>query len=232
MVEHQAFALHSHAILQQYTLNEHDRVLQFASFSFDTSLEQLFVAWLSGAGSVLMKSNLTATHDLSSFLHNHAITVMDLPPAYWQQMLDIETTAHKLPNLRILILGGEALPLSMARQTIKYFPALTCFNAYGPTEAVITPTMYRLPVMLSDKTTSVAIGRPRANTRIYILDANTNPSHPAFPVNCALQAQDSHAAISTVPNSPQKNSSKSNCSATPSAFTQPVIWRDGSPMAT
>jgi len=181
MVEHQALALHSQAILQQYTLNENDRVLQFASFSFDTSLEQLLVAWLSGAGSVLVKSNLIAAQDLLSFLQNHAITVVDLPPAYWQQMLDIETTAHVLSNLRILILGGEALPISMAQQTIEYFPALTCFNAYGPTEAVITPAIYHLSVILPDNTTYIAIGRPRTNTRIYILDAAHQPQPPWIP---------------------------------------------------
>jgi amino acid adenylation domain-containing protein len=187
MVEHQALALHSQAILQQYTLNENDRVLQFASFSFDTSLEQLLVAWLSGAGSVLVKTNLIAAQDLLYLLKNHAITVADLPPAYWQQMLEIETTAHVLSNLRILILGGEALPISMAQQTIEYFPTLTCFNAYGPTEAVITPTIYRLPEILSDNTTYIAIGRPRTNTRIYILDAQHHPYPPASPANSALQ---------------------------------------------
>jgi amino acid adenylation domain-containing protein len=181
MVEHQALALHSQAILQQYALNDNDKVLQFASFSFDTSVEQLLVAWLSGARSVLVKSNLIAAPDLLTFLKDHAITVADFPPAYWQQILEIETTTPIWSNLRILILGGEALPISMAQQTIEDFPALTCFNAYGPTEAVITPTIYRLPVILSDNTTFIAIGRPRANTRIYILSAQHQPQPPGIP---------------------------------------------------
>jgi amino acid adenylation domain-containing protein len=181
MIEHQALALHCQAILQQYTLNENDRVLQFASFSFDTSLEQLLVAWLSGAGSMLVKSNLIAAQDLLSFLQNHAITVVDLPPAYWQQMLEIETIAKALPALRLLILGGEALLPRLAQQTRSLFPALLCFNAYGPTEAVITPTLYRLPVILPDNTLSVAIGQPRANTRIYILSAQHQPQPIGIP---------------------------------------------------
>jgi amino acid adenylation domain-containing protein len=181
MIEHQALALHCQAILQQYTLNENDRVLQFASFSFDTSLEQLLVAWLSGAGSMLVKSNLIGAQDLLSFLQNHAITVVDLPPAYWQQMLEIETIAKALPALRLLILGGEALLPRLAQQTRSLFPALLCFNAYGPTEAVITPTLYRLPVILPDNTLSVAIGQPRANTRIYILSAQHQPQPIGIP---------------------------------------------------
>ena len=181
MIEHQALTLHSQAILQQYTINENDHVLQFASFSFDTSLEQLLVAWLSGACSVLVKTNLITTQDLLSLLKNHVITVANLPPAYWQQMLEIETIASELPALRMLILGGEALPITLAQQTRESFPALTHLNAYGPTEAVITPCIYYLPAILPNNTTYIAIGRPRTNTRIYILDAQHQPQPPHIP---------------------------------------------------
>jgi amino acid adenylation domain-containing protein len=170
MIEHQALTLHCQAILQQYALYETDKVLQFASFSFDVSLEQLLVAWLNGASSILVKSNLITTLDLWSLVKNQAITVINLPPVYWQQLLEIENFANELPALRMLILGGEALPLGLAQQTREYFPTLTCLNAYGPTEAVITAILYRLPMVLPDNIISVAIGQPRANTRIYILD--------------------------------------------------------------
>ncbi|MGZ4976321.1 MAG: amino acid adenylation domain-containing protein [Methylobacter sp.] len=170
MVGHPALTLHSQAMLQHYGLTENDRVLQFASLSFDTSLEQLFVAWLSGACSVLLSSNLMPAPDLVALLKKHAVTVADLPPAYWQQLLDIATLADDLTHLRILILGGEALPFGVAQQTRQRFPALTCFNAYGPTEATITPCLYRLPTLLADHSPYIAIGKPRANTRIYILN--------------------------------------------------------------
>jgi len=175
MIGHQALTLHSQAMLQHYGLTENDRVLQFASLSFDTSLEQLLVAWLSGACSVLLSSNLMPAPDLVALLKKHAVTVADLPPAYWQQLLDIATLADDLTHLRMLILGGEALPFSVAQQTRKRFPALTCFNAYGPTEATITPCLYRLPLTLTDTTNYIAIGKPRANTRIYILNGQLQP---------------------------------------------------------
>lgn len=182
MVEHGALSLHIQAILQQYMLNENDIVLQFASLSFDASLEQLLVAWLSGACSLLVKSNLITARDLLTLLKNHAVTVADLPPAYWQQMLEIETITDELPALRMLILGGEALPARLAQKTRNGFPALIIFNAYGPTEAVITSAIYRLPAVLSDSTASyISIGRPRANTRICILDAQNQPQPPGIP---------------------------------------------------
>jgi amino acid adenylation domain-containing protein len=181
MVGHQALTLHSEAMLQQYGLAENDRALQFASLSFDTSLEQLLVAWLSGACSVLLASNLIPAADLLALIKKHAITVADLPPAYWQQMLEIATIADDLLSLRMLILGGEALPLSLAQQTRKRFPALACFNAYGPTEAVITPCVYRLPMILTDNSHYVAIGKPRANTPIYILNGQLQAQPVGIP---------------------------------------------------
>jgi amino acid adenylation domain-containing protein len=181
MVAQQAFVLHCHAILLNYPVNQNEKILQFASFGFDASLEQLFIAWLSGASAILVKTNMLTALEILSFLNHHAITVVDFPPTYWQQLLEIETIAEKLAHLRILILGSEALPLSIAQRTRKYFPTLTCFNAYGPTEAVITPSVYHLPAVLPDDITSVSIGRPRANTRIYILNAQHQPQPLGIP---------------------------------------------------
>jgi len=181
MVGHQALALHSQTMLQQYGITENDRDLQFASSSFDVSLEELFVAWLSGACSVLITTNFMLASELLVLIKKHAVTVVNLPPAYWQQMLEIATIAGDLANLRILILGGDALPLSLAQQTRKHFPSLTCFNAYGPTEAVITPTLYRLPMTLTDNAAYIAVGKPRANTRIYILNAQYRPQPVGIP---------------------------------------------------
>jgi len=181
MVGHQALALHSQAMLRQYGITENDRDLQFASSSFDVSLEELLVAWLSGACSVLITTNLMPASDLLALIKKHAVTVANLPPAYWQQMLETATIADDLASLRMLILGGEALPSSLAQQTRKHFPSLTCFNAYGPTEAVITPTLYRLPMTLADNAACIAVGKPRANTRIYILNEQYQPQPVGIP---------------------------------------------------
>ncbi len=176
MVEHSALALHLQAILQHYQPTAADKVLQFASLSFDISLEQLFSAWLRGACVVLVKSSLMPPADLLALLQTQAVTIADVPPAYWQEMLVLESLSENLSTLRILILGGEAVPSALAQQTRDRCPALTIFNAYGPTEAAITPTLHRLPSVLPAQTSPyVSIGRARANTRVYILDAHHQP---------------------------------------------------------
>ncbi|NJO18309.1 MAG: amino acid adenylation domain-containing protein [Thioploca sp.] len=170
MVEHHALILHIHAMQHTYAVQAPDRVLQFASMDFDTSLEQILVTWLSGAGLIPVKNNVISAHDLLNLMQSQKISIADLPPAYWQQMLDINTTQATLPDLHTLILGGEALPWGLAQHTCDSFPNLNCFNAYGPTEAVITPTLYRFPTTLTDRHAYVLIGQPRANTQTFMLD--------------------------------------------------------------
>ncbi|MCK5679463.1 AMP-binding protein, partial [bacterium] len=98
---------------------------------------------------------------------------------YWQQLSDNSRT-KLLKHLRLLILGGEILPLQLAKKTCEQFPDLTCLNAYGPTEAVITTTIYPLPILkVLEKFYSTPIGKPIAHRRIYILDAN----HQPLPIN-------------------------------------------------
>lgn len=169
-VEHGALAQHIHAISQIYQIQATDRVLQFASMSFDTALEQCFSTWLNGACVVSVQDNRLAVEALQQLLQTQAITIADLPPAYWQQMLSLDHLATTLPDLHTLILGGETLPLALAQQTRALFPHLTLFNAYGPTEAVITATVYRLPTQINPFSDHVPIGQPRAGTQILILN--------------------------------------------------------------
>jgi len=169
LVEHRALAAHASAMRERYQLSAHDRVLQFASVSVDASVEQLWIAWLSGACAVMLKESVVAPSELVALIRDAGVTLLDLPPAYWQQVLELEPAAT-LPGVRTLILGGEALPVATADKTRRQFPDLTVYNAYGPTEAVVTATLYPLPPHLSDsRRGSVPIGTPRANTRCYLV---------------------------------------------------------------
>ncbi len=170
MVEHHALFLHLYAMQRTYAIEASDCVLQFASMGFDTSLEQVLVTWLSGACLVPVKNNVISTHDLLNLMQSQKINIADLPPTYWQQMLDIDIRQVILPDLHTLILGGEALPWELAQRTRDRFPALNCFNAYGPTEAVITATLYRFPATLTGHPAYVSIGQPRFNTQVLVLD--------------------------------------------------------------
>src|SRR6185436_17755582 len=110
VVPHRAIASFVRAARETYGLTLGDRVLQFASISFDTSAEEIWPTLASGATLVLRPEEMAAS--VSHFLRELArlgITVLDLPTAFWHEMVaGMETEELELPRgLRLVILGGE-----------------------------------------------------------------------------------------------------------------------------
>jgi amino acid adenylation domain-containing protein len=177
MVEHRALAQHCWLMRAHYRLNADDRVLQFASVSFDASVEQMFCTWLAGAELILLSTGRLTPEQLWSEVRRHRVSVANFPPAYWQLLLDFigNDNTEGLTPLRALILGGEALTAHLAEQTRKALPGAAFFNAYGPTESVITSTLFAVPHGYRADRATVPIGRSVANTRVYILDPHRQP---------------------------------------------------------
>ncbi|MCG8615434.1 MAG: amino acid adenylation domain-containing protein, partial [Desulfobacterales bacterium] len=151
-----------------------DTVLQSASASFDVSLEQLLTPLCHGARVVQPSASLLTPAGIAGVLEQETITVADIPPALWQTIL-AEDPFPDLKHLGLLLLGGERLPAPLAAETMNRLPRTTkVFNAYGPTEATITTTLYALPGTFTGKG-PVPIGRPLDNTRVFILDRQHTP---------------------------------------------------------
>ncbi|OBQ27589.1 MAG: non-ribosomal peptide synthetase, partial [Aphanizomenon flos-aquae MDT14a] len=178
MITHQNIINHATSIIDKYQINSHDRILQFTTFIFDVAAEEIFPAWLSGATLIICPQEMvTNLIEFSQFLAQESLTVVNLPTPYWQEwVLEIDRKISQIPDsLRLVITGSDqVLPEKLAlwqklvtekRQNIQWI------NAYGLTETTITSTVYQLPVNYQLNTThSVPIGRPIANTEIYILD--------------------------------------------------------------
>ncbi|HEU4559040.1 MAG TPA: amino acid adenylation domain-containing protein, partial [Longimicrobium sp.] len=144
-VEHGAAAAHLAGFARELEIGAADRVLHFASFGFDVAFEQLFLPLLAGAGLVLRGADPWPPAEWPSRVREAGVTVANLPPAYWQE---VSATAggSALPDLRLLIVGADAMPTAAVRRwrTGVESPA-RLLNAYGPTEAVITATTFPLP---------------------------------------------------------------------------------------
>ncbi len=143
------------------------RVLQFASFSFDASVSETFMALLTGATLVLApQAVLSSPDDLAALLRARQITTVTLPPSLLKALSPDDLTA-----LHTIISAGErCTPEAIAR----WLPGRRVFNAYGPTEATIGPTL-GLVTGLDEDAVNVPIGRPIANTAIYLLDRAGQP---------------------------------------------------------
>lgn len=178
MIPHRSVVNHSTAFATRFEIQPGDNVLQFASLSFDVAAEEIFPAWFSGAAIVMRASqDMPAFADLLQAAQKERLTILNLPTAYWHALVAWMGTATPAlpPSLRLVIVGGEqALPHFLARWQQQ--TGVRWVNAYGPTEATITATIYEPTLPNSDQECApVPIGRPAANTEMYLLDAHLQP---------------------------------------------------------
>jgi amino acid adenylation domain-containing protein len=177
MVEHQPLVNYITIAINEYGLSSSDRILQFASISFDTAAEEIFPCLVSGATLVLRTEEMISSIPL--FLercHNWQLTVLDLPTAFWHHWVaNLATMELPLPDsVRLVIIGGEkARTERLATWQRLISSSVRSVNTYGPTETTIVATTFDLtefPVaeMLGRE---LPIGNAIANVKTYILDS-------------------------------------------------------------
>ena len=178
-VTHRGFVNHALAVGKDYGLVPGDRVLQFTSLAFDVAAEEIFPTWLAGATVVLRPEAVGA--DIAEFLRfveQEGITVVNLPASFWHQWVEQLSHIRSVPpSLRLVVTGSErVLPASLGVWREHAGTQVGWRNAYGPTEATITATLYCLDSgNPPEGSASVPIGRPIANTRTYVLDRALRP---------------------------------------------------------
>jgi amino acid adenylation domain-containing protein len=178
IITHTAAVNFSVALGGELGLKESDRILQFASPSFDVFVEEVFPAWAAGAGVVMMDAAEAAaageSRGLSEVLSRNEVTGCELPTAYWHQW-SVEVEKQGIPaSLRFTIIGGE----NALRERVEAWRRfnLPLINAYGLTEVAVTSIVYTLTSDLELKEwAEFPIGRPISNTDVYILDAEMQP---------------------------------------------------------
>ncbi|KAF7767618.1 hypothetical protein PCIT_a3671 [Pseudoalteromonas citrea] len=166
-VSHEALTHHCQAMQHNYQLTSQDSCVLFASLSFDAGLEQLLVPLMAGSKVVIVDAKQTTANDFNALCHKQNITAVDLPSVYLKQLAP-------LPNVRLCIVGGEAWSRHDFEYAQQQLPNASLVNAYGPTEAVITPTLWRGDACTHVNSAYVPIGRAVGQRRLYILDAQLN----------------------------------------------------------
>ncbi|WP_071191494.1 amino acid adenylation domain-containing protein [Trichormus sp. NMC-1] len=167
MVTHSGLCNLAQAQIQLFDVLASSRILQFASFSFDASIWEVVMALGSGARLYLStKDSLLPGSGLIQLLRDYDITHITLPPSALAVM-----PVQELPALQTIIVAGEACPVDLINH---WSVGKRFFNAYGPTEATVCATVAEWDD--SDRTYGkLAIGRPIANTQVYILDSYLQP---------------------------------------------------------
>ncbi len=178
-ISHGALAVFSQLAADYSELHATDRVLQFATVSFDGFVEQFYPALLRGAAVVLRDSR---TWDSETWLHavqQHGVTVADLPAAYWHMLVKefAQGPARSFGNLRQIHVGGEAMAVDGLRLSEQAgLGAVRLLNTYGPTEATVVSSIHDCTGLRAGQVSwrGIPIGRPLPGTRLYVLDADLN----------------------------------------------------------
>jgi amino acid adenylation domain-containing protein/non-ribosomal peptide synthase protein (TIGR01720 family) len=178
MIEHQSLTNFVFTATHEYGINPADRILQFASICFDTSIEEIFPCLCIGATLVLRTEEMLHSSDeFWRCCREWQLTILDLPTAYWHQLVAELTTQDSRisESLKTVIIGGEEVQLEKVQHWHNCLAHLCqspqLFNSYGPTEATVITTLARLTSIA----TSVSIGRPISNAQVYILDQYLQP---------------------------------------------------------
>lgn len=179
-VTHRSVVNHALAIAEAYGLGPADRTVQFASPAFDVALEEVFPAWASGACVITRPDDVLSSDRFVRWVEATGATVLNLPTAYWHEWAHGLAAAGDCvpPRVRLVVIGGErASPATFARFRRLAGPGVRLLNAYGPTEATITATLFDAARAVDpDSAEDVPIGRPIANVRAYVLDSRLRPA--------------------------------------------------------
>lgn len=164
MIEQHAIVNTLLAQIDGFEVNANSIGLQFASFSFDASVSETFIILLAGGTlCIVNEQDRKDPKALAQFISDHAVNMATLPPSYLSK-IDLNTI-----GLDKLITAGEVANVEKA---LEFLESGTFYNAYGPTEASICGTLFRLEKKEDILFNNVPIGKPIANTSIYVLNEN------------------------------------------------------------
>jgi amino acid adenylation domain-containing protein len=158
------------------------KTLQFASFSFDVSFQEMFSTWTTGGELIMVNEELRQDLPaLADFIAAEQIERLYLPSAAFQPIAEILARTGATERLRDIVIAGEALHVSPEIRTL--FESLqdgALHNQYGPSEAHVVTAL----TLTGDPGAWPAlpsIGRPVANTRTYVLDGQRRPAPVGIP---------------------------------------------------
>ncbi|MGB6030458.1 MAG: amino acid adenylation domain-containing protein, partial [Rhodanobacter sp.] len=173
MNEHRGVVNRLRWMQEMFAVDARDVVLQKTPCSFDVSVWEFFLPLMSGARLVMARPG--GHRDpayLADTIRREQVSTIHFVPSMLHAFLDHGDTAA-CAGLKQVICSGEALPATLAAAFFRQLPDVGLHNLYGPTEAAVDVTAWAC--VAGDDASSIPIGRPVANTRIYILDGYGQP---------------------------------------------------------
>ncbi|MGA8763862.1 MAG: amino acid adenylation domain-containing protein [Candidatus Sulfotelmatobacter sp.] len=166
-ITHRNLAYSNHARLSYYK-EPPKKFLLLSSYAFDSSVAGIFYTLSTGGTLVLPPPEFRWEMDqLSGLIAENKITHTLTFPSLYGELLD-SAQAARLASLHNVIVAGESCPRQLVNRHYEILPQVSLFNEYGPTEATVWSSVFECEPGGEDS--SVPIGRPIANARLYVLD--------------------------------------------------------------
>ncbi len=143
-------------------------VLADGTFTFDISAFEIYLAILHGLTLILTKEMADASY-LSELIIEHDVDVLHVTPTKILMLLQNEKFQTAVSKVKLLMIGAEAFSQELYQVVSSYTDAVI-YNGYGPTEATAACSFKRI-----QENVDITIGKPIANTQIYILDKDSSP---------------------------------------------------------
>lgn len=165
MVEHNGVLNLVNAQSSFFNITSDERILQFSNYCFDASVEQIFLALFNGASLILFPEGFQLNIPVfETFLKNEKVSHIHATPAFIENLGLIS-----YDGLKRIIAGGDTCKKELAA---KWKNKTNFYNEYGPTETTVTSVVYQDHSEDKQATLSLPVGKPIANTQLYILDKN------------------------------------------------------------
>ncbi|HEY4326480.1 MAG TPA: amino acid adenylation domain-containing protein [Mucilaginibacter sp.] len=162
MIEHQSLINYCLTFKNYYSIIDKDKILQQSSVSFDTMVEELYPALISGASIIIVKEGGKDVYAIKDYIENENVSILSTTPTVIEWLNSELATTNKL---RYVISGGEVLPPHFIN---KLCSSVQVVNTYGPSETTVCVAYNRI----DDVANSSLIGKPVSNTQLYILNGN------------------------------------------------------------
>ncbi|MFB2892402.1 amino acid adenylation domain-containing protein [Aerosakkonemataceae cyanobacterium BLCC-F50] len=162
--------------VQNSTIAQGGKTLQFAPISFDVSCQEMFSTWCSGGTLLLISEQLRREPEaLLDLLSQQAVERLFLPFVGLQQLAEVAMESQSTVSLREIITAGEQLQMTPAiTQWLNQLSNCTLHNHYGPSESHVV-TSFTVNQTGESWSLLPPIGKPIANSQIYILDRSLQP---------------------------------------------------------
>jgi amino acid adenylation domain-containing protein len=149
-------------------ISHQDKLLQLSNYAFDGSTFDIFAALLNGAELVLIeKEDVADVHAVSKIIAKENVTVFFITSALFNALVDINVRC--LSNVRKVIVGGDQVSFHHAQKALRILGKGHLLNGYGPTESTVFAVVHAID-HLDLELGAVPIGKPIANTQVYILN--------------------------------------------------------------